>query len=106
MAVSARCAVETSRLAAFLQGLQEFGWTIGRNAQIDIRWTGGSSDHIRKSALELGTLARRLSWRLAVRSWAAHTWPRRGAAPRDDTSDPRNAYPRLPFVVVGEGVAP
>jgi putative ABC transport system substrate-binding protein len=27
-----------ARLAAFLQGLQEFGWTVGRNARIDIRW--------------------------------------------------------------------
>jgi putative tryptophan/tyrosine transport system substrate-binding protein len=27
-----------ARVAAFLQGLQETGWVVGRNAQIDIRW--------------------------------------------------------------------
>ena len=30
------------RLAAFLQGLQETGWAIGRNVQIDTRWAGGN----------------------------------------------------------------
>ena len=29
------------RNAAFLQGLQEQGWTIGRNLQIDFRWGNG-----------------------------------------------------------------
>ena len=27
-----------SRIAAFAQGLQELGWTIGRNLRIDTRW--------------------------------------------------------------------
>ena len=30
-----------ARLAAFLQGLQEAGWPIGRNVQIEIRWSTG-----------------------------------------------------------------
>jgi putative ABC transport system substrate-binding protein len=30
-----------ARIAAFLQGLQEAGWVVGRNAQIDIRWGMG-----------------------------------------------------------------
>ena len=28
------------RLAAFLQGLQEAGWEVGRNVRVDIRWAG------------------------------------------------------------------
>src|SRR5262249_10990151 len=27
-----------ARIAAFHQGLQEWGWTLGRNARIDVRW--------------------------------------------------------------------
>ena len=42
-----------ARHAAFLQGLQEFGWAVGRNARIDTRWSGGKADDIRKFATEL-----------------------------------------------------
>ena len=31
------------RLAAFLQGLQQLGWTEGRNVRIDIRWGAAQS---------------------------------------------------------------
>ena len=27
--------------SAFVQGLQQLGWTNGRNVRIDYRWTGG-----------------------------------------------------------------
>ena len=30
-----------TRVGAFLQGLQQLGWTIGRNVRIDTRWAGG-----------------------------------------------------------------
>jgi len=30
-----------ARLAAFLQGLQEGGWAVGRNLRVDLRWGGG-----------------------------------------------------------------
>ena len=33
-----------SRLAAFLQGLQEAGWAVGRNVTIDVRWAAGEAD--------------------------------------------------------------
>ena len=33
-----------ARLAAFLQGLQQLGWTVGRNVRIDIRWAAGNAD--------------------------------------------------------------
>jgi putative ABC transport system substrate-binding protein len=46
-----------ARLAAFLQGLQETGWAVGRNAQIDIRWSPGNADLMRKQAFEMVALA-------------------------------------------------
>jgi ABC-type uncharacterized transport system substrate-binding protein len=46
-----------SRNAAFLQALQQLGWTVGQNVQIDYRWSGGSADNTRKDAAELITLA-------------------------------------------------
>ena len=48
-----------SHNAAFLQGLQELGWAVGRNARIEYRW-GASNvdpDHMRKDAVELVSLA-------------------------------------------------
>ena len=46
-----------ARLAAFLQGLQQLGWTVGRNVRIDTRWGAGDADDIRKYAAELVALA-------------------------------------------------
>jgi ABC-type uncharacterized transport system substrate-binding protein len=46
-----------ARFAAFLQGLQQLGWTDGRNLRIDYRWGGGDADNIRKYAAELAALA-------------------------------------------------
>jgi putative ABC transport system substrate-binding protein len=43
--------------AAFVQGLQDAGWTVGRNVQVDFRWTGGDADRVRKYAAELVALA-------------------------------------------------
>jgi ABC-type uncharacterized transport system substrate-binding protein len=39
-----------ARLAAFLQGLQELGWTVGRNMQIDFRWTTDDASRVRYAA--------------------------------------------------------
>ena len=44
-------------VAAFLQGLQELGWSDGRNVAIDIRWFTGNSADARKYASELVALA-------------------------------------------------
>ena len=44
------------RIAAFLQGLQQLGWTVGRNVRIDIRWAAADADHIRRYAAELAAL--------------------------------------------------
>src|SRR5215472_4045223 len=41
------------RLAAFMQGLQELGWAVGRNLRIDYRWSPGDLGRLRKDAAEL-----------------------------------------------------
>jgi ABC-type uncharacterized transport system substrate-binding protein len=46
-----------ARLTAFVQGLQELGWTDGRNVRIDYRWTAGDPEHARRYAAELVALA-------------------------------------------------
>src|SRR5436189_5724941 len=46
-----------ANIAAFLQVLQQFGWTDGRNLRIDIRWGGGNAGNIGKYAEELASLA-------------------------------------------------
>src|SRR6516164_2823838 len=46
-----------ARIAAFQQGLQQFGWTIGRNVRIDSRWPAGDAERIRRYAAELVALA-------------------------------------------------
>jgi putative ABC transport system substrate-binding protein len=46
-----------NRNAAFLQGLQQLGWTVGQNVQIEYRWSAGSEDDTRKYAAELVALS-------------------------------------------------
>ena len=46
-----------ARLAAFREGLQQFGWIDGHNVRIDSRWGAGDADDIRKNAKELVALA-------------------------------------------------
>ena len=46
-----------ARLAAFLQGLAELGWTVGRNLEMDYRTAGRDPDRYRKYAEELVALA-------------------------------------------------
>jgi putative ABC transport system substrate-binding protein len=46
-----------ARYAAFLQGLQQLGWTVGQNVQIDSRWSPGNEEDTRKYAAELVALA-------------------------------------------------
>jgi putative ABC transport system substrate-binding protein len=47
----------SARLTAFVQGLQELGWTDGRNVRIDTRWAAGDVDLFRRYAAELVALA-------------------------------------------------
>jgi ABC-type uncharacterized transport system substrate-binding protein len=57
MSVAADDPIGQARLVAFIQGLQEFGWSVGRNLQMETRWAAGSADLGRKYALELVALA-------------------------------------------------
>jgi len=53
MPYSANDPQSQNRNAAFLQGLQQLGWTVGQNVQIDYRWSEGSEDDTRKYVAEL-----------------------------------------------------
>src|SRR5262245_58930127 len=55
--VSADDTAFQERMGAFLQGLQQSGWTIGRNVRIDIRWATNDPTEIRRHAAELAALA-------------------------------------------------
>ena len=57
-----------ARVAAFLQGLQEAGWVVGRNARIDIRWGIGDAERARKNVPESLALAPTSSSRPPFRS--------------------------------------
>jgi putative tryptophan/tyrosine transport system substrate-binding protein len=57
MGLSADDAEAQDRIAAFVQGLQQLGWTDGRNLQIDYRRGAGDTDLTRRYAAELLALA-------------------------------------------------
>ena len=46
-----------TRIVAFVQGLQQSGWTDGRNIRIDTRWAAGDADRFHRYAEELLALA-------------------------------------------------
>jgi len=50
-------AEERARDAAFAQGLQQLGWTVGQNVRIEYRWGRGNAETMRKHATELIALA-------------------------------------------------
>jgi putative ABC transport system substrate-binding protein len=41
------------RLAAFMQALQQLGWTVGKNLRLEYRWAGGDPNLVRKYVAEL-----------------------------------------------------
>ena len=57
MAITADDPEAKSRVAAFVQGLQQLGWTVGQNVRIDYRWAGVNIDDLRRNAAELAALA-------------------------------------------------
>jgi len=46
-----------ARVAALQEELQKAGWIVGRNLQIDLRWTAANPEHIGILAAELMSLS-------------------------------------------------
>jgi putative tryptophan/tyrosine transport system substrate-binding protein len=57
MATAADEPESQARLSAFLQALQQLGWTDGRNLRIEYRWSAGDAARLRRDAAELVALA-------------------------------------------------
>jgi putative ABC transport system substrate-binding protein len=57
MTVSVDDLDQRNGVAAFVQSLQQLGWTDGRNVRIDTRWAGGDASAIRRYADDLVALA-------------------------------------------------
>jgi putative ABC transport system substrate-binding protein len=57
MSTAENDAESKARIAAFLHALQQFGWNEGDNARIDIRWSAGDAERMRKYASEFVALA-------------------------------------------------
>jgi ABC-type uncharacterized transport system substrate-binding protein len=57
MALAADDPAGQARFIAFVQALQDLGWTDGRNVQIDTRWAAGDAERFRRYAVELVALA-------------------------------------------------
>ena len=55
-ALSADDAQGQARLVAFVQGLQQLGWTNGRNVLIDTRWATANTGEIRRHVAEMVAL--------------------------------------------------
>ena len=46
-----------TRVGAFLQGLQQSGWSLGRDVRIDTRWATTNAGDIKRHALEMIALS-------------------------------------------------
>ena len=74
------------RVAAFAQGLQELGWTIGRNVRIDYRWAAGECRPHSQIRGGIGRASRRTSSSLMAvphAAAAAASHPHRADRVRD-----------------------
>src|ERR1700686_707023 len=53
MSTAAEDSLGQTWIGAFTQGLQQLGWEIGANVQIDMRWGAGDTERFRKYAVDL-----------------------------------------------------
>ena len=58
-----------TRLQAFLQGLQQLGWTDGRNVRIDTRWATTKPTTFADTRRNWSRLRRTSSWPLPAWPW-------------------------------------
>ena len=56
-----------ARLAAFVQGLQQSGWTVGQNVRVDYRWSGGDADNTANMRRNWLRSLPTSSWRILAR---------------------------------------
>jgi hypothetical protein len=69
MSTTADDPVGQARRAAFLQGLQQSGWTEDRNVRIDYRWAAAGPDRFRTYAAELVALAPDVILATGAQAW-------------------------------------
>ena len=69
MPITAEDPLNQAREVAFFQGLQQLGWTDGRNMRIDIRRSAGNVESTSKYAAERLRSGRMSSWLPAARPW-------------------------------------
>ena len=74
---------EQARIVVFEQSLQQLGWTVGRDLQIDYRWPGGDAAPIRRDAAEL--IARAPDAIAPALPWLAKAWIPAGCSIISDT---------------------
>ena len=57
MSTAAEDAESQARFVAFVQGLQQAGWSAGQNVQIDVRWASGDPVRLRQHAVDVLALS-------------------------------------------------
>ena len=88
-----RAARESNTLRPFREGLRELGYVEGRNILIDVRWSNGSEDQLKRDAADLV--------RLGVDVIVTHGGPGAGIAKKTTTTVPIVVATASDFVAAG-----